>query len=549
MATSFALSLASFARLTVPGLFLKRWEPESTNSQTAIRTLQTSTSAMAPRDAPVAGSLRPFDPNAYTSKAKAAETDASLSDSATDAKGANVQTPTGGEPSLELPTCQGELKLAVDASLVYASPSAANTEQTPAGNNDTAKEPAPESNGTQRLVSLRVIKKIYNVDVDDKRHTFAEIDGWTCKIPFRQYRQGELVLYFQVDSFLPGSDERFGKGFGKLRKLQMLDGKMGQRLKTEKFGCGEDRIASQGMIMPVQAFPEIWKKLEVVRQFISIGPMERNVEMINLTLLVMYRDRNWAEVLGVKKWEEKPAQDQQPEHRRLGNYPGEVFRRTDVQRLEDCPNLFNKAKYHKRVYQESVKMDGAAMVVYFVKKSCAHFNSLNPLPEKVGPNTVLEGAQGARFGVCSNKVDKNELEEQGPAAFRYWETALRYGLPDKLSKLGRNIAIQGELCGDMIQGNRGRLPEGEQDFFVYAMFDIDKQDFFDPRDVEAMAKELGLKHVPVLGYVRLTEIASSHQDLKKRAAQQKGEGLVFKCIEDNRRFKVISHTYLLEHGL
>lgn len=507
---------------------------------------------MAPREAPVAGSLRPFDPTAYTSKAKAAKVEASPSDQTTDVRtdvSANLQTSTGGKPSLEPQSYPGELKPAVDTASVDRSLLAGNTELLLAGSSALAEKPAPDGNGTQRLVSLRVIRKIYNVEVDDKELSFAEIDEWTCKIPFRQYCEGELVLYFQIDSFLPGSDDRFPKGFGKAKKLQMLDGKIGQRIKTENFGSGENKIVSQGMIMPVQTFPEIWKKLEVVRQFISIGRMERNVELINLTLLVMYRDRNWAEVLGVKKWEETAAQNQQPEHRRLGWYPAEVFRRTDVVRVEDCPNLFKKPKYNKLVYQESVKMDGAAMVVYFVKKSCAYFDSLNPLPDKVGPNTVLEGAQGARFGVCSNKIEKNELEDEGKGGFRYWETALRYDLPDKLSKLGRNIAIQGELCGDMIQRNRERLPEGEQDFFVFAMFDIDKKDFIDPREVEMIAKELGLKHVPVLGYVRLTEIASSHQDLKRRAAQRKGEGLVFKCLADGRRFKVISHTYLLEHGI
>ncbi|KAH8758352.1 RNA ligase-domain-containing protein [Diaporthe sp. PMI_573] len=277
--------------------------------------------------------------------------------------------------------------------------------------------------------------------------------------------------------------------------------------------------------------------------------MEKDVELINATLLVMYRDRNWAEVLGVKKWEERPVQPEQPEHRRLGPYPTEVFKRTDLRRVEECPNLFKKDKYNKFVYQESVKMDGTAMVVYFVKKSCPYFSLLNPLPENVGPNTVLEGAQGARFGVCSNKVDKNELEVGGSAGYRYWETALRHDLPAKLSQLGRNIAIQGELCGEPIQGNREGLPEGEQEFFVYAMFHIDRQDFINPREVEAMAKKLGLKHVPVLGYNTLTKIASSHKDLQKRAAQSKGEGLVYKCIDDGRRFKVISNTYLLEHGL
>lgn len=495
---------------------------------------------MALQEAPVPGTLRPFDPKAYTSKAKTAT---ALPDPKMDVKvngSANSQTPASGESSLDQNCLRGF------GSAVYSDLAEA-TLSTKGGVN--AEKPTTDSSGTQRLVSLRVIKKIYNVEVDGWRHTFAEVDGWTCKVPFRQYREGELVLYFQIDSFLPGDNERFGISFGKCKKLQMLDGKIGQRLKTEKFGSGEDKIVSQGMIMPVQSFPEIWKKLEKVRDFISIGPMENDVELINVTLLVMYRDRNWAEVLGVKKWEEKRAQHEQPEHRRLGSYPGQVFRRTDVARMEDCPNLFKKGKYNKLIYQESVKMDGAAMVVYFVKKSCTYFNLLNPLPEKVGPNTVLEGAQGARFGVCSNKVDKNELEESGPNGFRYWETALRHDLPTKMSKLGLNLAIQGELCGDGIQGNRERLPEGEQEFFVYAMFDIDKQDFIHPSDVEVMAKQLGLKHVDVLGYVNITKIASSQRDLKKRAAQMECEGLVYKCVDDGRRFKVISNTYLLEHGI
>ncbi|KAL1876471.1 hypothetical protein Daus18300_002715 [Diaporthe australafricana] len=510
---------------------------------------------MAPQEAPVIGSLRPFDPTAYTGKAKSTRPDTvtPISELTTAVKvfgKGHVQNWTGAGLSLKSRPCLKEIKPTANDEVVTddalrALPLARSPGATPVKTSDTNGKQTPDENGTLRLVSLRVIKKIHNTEVNNMRYTFAEIDGWTCKIPPRQYCEGELVLYFQVDSFLPGTDDRFGKA----RKMQMVNGKLGQKLKTEKLGYGEDKIVSQGMVLPVQRFPEIWKEIELVRQVISTGIMERNVRLINMTLLVMYRNKNWAEVLGVQKWEETAAQPQpqpQPEHQRLGMYPTGVFRRTDVSRVEDCPNLFIKHKYDRLVYQESVKMDGCAMVVYFVKKTSAHFSSLNPLPDKIGPNTVLETG---RFGVCSNKVDKNELEVMGPAAFRYWETALRYDLPAKLSKLGRNIAIQGELCGASIQNNREGVPDGEQDFFVFAMFDIDRQDFINPKVVETMAEELGLKHVPVMGYVKLTEIAASHADLKKRAAQRKGEGLVFKCLADGRRFKVISNTYLLEHGL
>lgn len=504
---------------------------------------------MAPQNAPVIGSLRPFDPTAYTGKAKSTKPDTAtpISELPTAVKvvgKAHVQSSTGAK-GLKPQFCLKEINSAsndeaVTDEAVQALPLARSPGPTLVEASATSGKQTPDENGTLRLVSLRVIKKIHNTDINNMRYSFAELDGWTCKIPPRQYCEGELVLYFQVDSFLPGTDGRFGKA----KKMQMMDGKLGQKLKSEKFGNGEDKIVSQGMVLPVQRFPEIWKEIQLVRQVISTGRMERNVRLINTTLLVMYRNKNWAEVLGIKKWEETAQPQQPPEHQRLGVYPSGVFRRTDMSRVEDCPNLFTKHKYDWLVYQESVKMDGAAMVVYFVKKTSAHFGSLNPLPDKIGPNTVLETG---RFGVCSNKVDKNELEVMSP--FGYWETALRYDLPAKLSKLGRNIAIQGELCGASIQNNREGIPDGEQDFFVFAMFDIDKQDFINPKVVETMAEELGLKHVPVLSYVKLTEIAASHADLKKRAAQRKGEGLVFKCLGDGRRFKVISNTYLLEHGI
>ncbi|KAI3391749.1 hypothetical protein diail_6843 [Diaporthe ilicicola] len=502
---------------------------------------------MARQEAPVIGSLRPFDHTAYSSKAKAAKPDATAQPSGLltaikDDHKAAVQLSTELGSRSKPQTHLVELKPPATAESAEASAPVGNTEPVSVETSAAGGKHEPDDKSTLRLVSLRVIKKIHTTEIKDTRHTFAEVDGWTCKIPPHQYREGELVLYFQVDSFLPGTDDRFGKP----KKLQMLDGKLGQRLKTEKIGTGEDRIVFQGMILPVQIFPEIWKTIGVVRQFLSTGALERNVRLINMTLLVMYRNKNWAEVLGVKKWEDPADQPQPLEHQRLGMYPGELFRRTDATRVEDCPNLFTKSKYKRLVYQESVKMDGAAMVVYFVKKTSPRFRSLNPLPDKIGPNTVLETG---RFGVCSNKVEKNELEVQEPSSFKYWETALRYDLPAKLSKLGRNIAIQGELCGGPIQNNREGIPDGAQDFFVFAMFDIDRQEFINPKVVETMAEDLGLKHVPVLGYVRLTEIAASHADLKTRAAKKKGEGLVFKCLADGRRFKVLSNTYLLEHGL
>lgn len=185
-------------------------------------------------------------------------------------------------------------------------------------------------------------------------------------------------------------------------------------------------------------------------------------------------------------------------------------------------------------------MDGASMTVYFVNKTSSSYHDLNGLPEQVGPNMIFDNG---RFGVASKSVDLHELST---CAFGYWKTALKNDLAVKLSNLGRSIAIQGEICGPGINKNREKLDETE--FFVYSMWDIPTQKYIDPRKVQALADKLGLKHVPVLGYVKIRDIASSHNDLRKLADKRPGEGLVYKCVRDGRSFKVHSPAYKVLHN-
>lgn len=186
-------------------------------------------------------------------------------------------------------------------------------------------------------------------------------------------------------------------------------------------------------------------------------------------------------------------------------------------------------------------MDGSSMTVYFVKNSDRRFHELNKLPEgKIGPNTVLKNG---RFGVCSKNVDLNELNGCNTG---YWKVALLNDLPAKLSKMGRSVAIQGEICGP--GANRNREKRTEVDFFVYSMWDIVRQEYINPHQVEAVAKQLSLKHVPVLGYVKIAKIAKSHGEMKERANKRPGEGLVYKCVGDGRSFKVHSSAYKILHN-
>lgn len=405
-----------------------------------------------------------------------------------------------------------------------------------------AKEERPDATETIRLVSIRRIKSVHETKVNNRWYSLAQIDGWVCLVPRGSFKPGELVLYLEIDAFIPAADERFGKQM----PLITLSGQLGHRVKTRRLGSGADSVLVQGLVYPLERFPEINADLQIVRE--AMETVQTPDQVMNSILLALYRKENWAEKLGILKWNETKQTNKaaQQQDLRVGKIPSHLFPKTDISRLEDCPNLFIKSKYKSLEYQESVKMDGASMTVYFVSKESRLFRQLNAIPDtaEVGPHMELENG---RFGVCSKNVDMHELNKNDPMG--YWETALRLDLPAKMARLGQNIAIQGELCGHNINKNRERIPGDKPEFFVFSIYHIETRKFIHPRKVVLMAEELKLKHVPVVGYVKIQQVAVDREELKKRARQRKGEGLVYKCLQDGRSFKVISSTYLLEHNL
>jgi RNA ligase (TIGR02306 family) len=150
--------------------------------------------------------------------------------------------------------------------------------------------------------------------------------------------------------------------------------------------------------------------------------------------------------------------------------------------------------------------------------------------------------------VCSRNIDLVERTDN-----HFWEAALKNKLPEKLEDLGRNIAIQGEICGSSIQKNLEGFPDGYHDLYLFSIWEVDEQRHLPPREAEEMVKRLHLKHVPVHGYFKLKEIGINVAGLLQRA-EGKGlngkrrEGIVLKHDGGKLSFKAISNTYLLKHG-
>lgn len=256
-------------------------------------------------------------------------------------------------------------------------------------------------------------------------------------------------------------------------------------------------------------------------------------------------DLSFDDLLCVEKWE-KPLPTCLGGIAR-GNFPA-FMPKTDQERVQNITLLFER--WGAEWFQETTKMDGSSMSVYHIP--CESFLYGQYAPEV---STLLEETPTSEptnkeslSGVCSRNLDLVEVEGN-----MFWAVARKNQIIEKLAQLGLCVAIQGELCGSSIQSNFEGFQEGIHDFYVYDVWDIDLQRYYSQERVEELTNQLGLKHVPVHGYVKLSDVSNSTKDLLDRAEHlglngKKAEGKVYKHRDSDFSFKVISNSYLLKHG-
>lgn len=213
-----------------------------------------------------------------------------------------------------------------------------------------------------------------------------------------------------------------------------------------------------------------------------------------------------------------------------GSFPS-FIPKTDEIRIQTVPAVLQRHKGKKFYLTE--KLDGSSCTMYF---------------------------KDGEFGVCSRNLDL--IETEGNA---FWRAVRKHGWQDKIEALRHsfdiaNIAVQGELIGNGIQGNKYKL--GEPDVYVFNIFDIDKHSFFDFCKLQKAREEFepwGFNFVPILSGVELNHTVD---DLVAFSIARSilnpevwREGIVLKPFEEERdevlgrlSFKVINPEFLLKHN-
>jgi RNA ligase (TIGR02306 family) len=230
-------------------------------------------------------------------------------------------------------------------------------------------------------------------------------------------------------------------------------------------------------------------------------------------------DDDVSELLGVVKYEAPIPASLAGEVK--GMFPS-VIPKTDQERIQNLSTELEEWRAEGLTWEVTEKLDGSSMTVY-----------------------IIDG----EVGVCSRNLDLKPNKDNS-----LWATAYKNEIDVKLIQSLSNLAIQGELIGNGIQGNMYKMRD--QEFYVYDIYDIDKGRYFTPTERVAYCKVWDIKHVPVFktDFMLTTETVA---DLLQKAegksvmgdiAGPEREGLVYKCNEQQVSFKTVSNKFLLKSG-
>ena len=316
----------------------------------------------------------------------------------------------------------------------------------------------------------------------------ARVGGWKVVVKKGEYSVDDLAVYCEIDSWIPHDIAPF---LSKGKEPREYNGVKGEKLRTIKLR----KQISQGLLLPTSLLPQ--------------GLGQYGI------------DEDVSELLNIQKYE--PPIPAQLRGQIKGNFPS-FIPKTDQERIQNCykhiTNPDNKTIWESVVVEE--KLEGSSTTIYY---------------------------NNGDIGVCSRNLD---LKEEGGDSF--WKATKDQQIVEKLTeyceRTGRNLAIQGELIGN-VQGNIYKLDKNV--IRVFDIYDIDEGSYLGYFERSDILTELDILQAPVLyegisglGYT-IDELLSLAEGKSALNPKQEREGVVVKSLfEPDSSFKIISNKYLMK---
>lgn len=252
----------------------------------------------------------------------------------------------------------------------------------------------------RKLATIQRIRQITAMKNADRLEC-VHVLGWTCVAKKEEFREGDLCVYFETDSFLP-VEERFEFLRGSCHRANIRMGE-GFLLKTQKIR-GQ---LSQGLVLPITILPE--------GTDCQVGT-------------------DVTDILGVRKWEEGADAGKS-----IGKMPHGIPR-TEELRVQSYPELLEEMK--KQPYYISTKMDGTSVTMYIkdgtfgvcgrnyeyaADKACPFWDYAREhrIEEKLRENQLTELVLQGEF--CGPGIQKNRLKLEKPEWYIFTVMDLRTG--------------------------------------------------------------------------------------------------------------------------
>lgn len=200
----------------------------------------------------------------------------------------------------------------------------------------------------------------------------------------------------------------------------------------------------------------------------------------------------------------------------LGPFPTFISK-TDEERIQNLSNDYHS--FFDKPFSVSEKIDGTSFTAFL---------------------------NNGIFGVCGRNWELAESEQNS-----HWRIARTLNIHERLASISGSYALQGELVGPGIQGNRYKLKALE--LYLFNIFDIQNSSYVDKETFEQICGKLGLKSVPKIGVFEvphsIDEILTFAEGASLLNSNTEREGLVWVYGSGNSRisFKTISNRFLTKY--
>lgn len=378
----------------------------------------------------------------------------------------------------------------------------------------------------RKLASIQFIKDLQSIPNAD-RIEVATILGWQCVVKKGEFKIGDKCVYIEIDSLLPEDNPAFdflknSKGHIERIRTIKLRGQISQGLALPMTVLKEDYAVGTDVtnVLKIKKWePDVYNRPRKMKGKASYDVKRFHSKWANLLLY----NKPWTNLLKRFIFTSKT--------KRFPTY----ITKSDETRVQAIPDVVKCYEGTKCSVTE--KLDGQSITVWFDGKKKFHVASRN-----------LEILDHTNY---------------------FWTVVQRLDVENKLRSYFKDvswIALQGELCGPNIQGNKYKFKEKDIYWYNLMFVCLDQQiDYGSQEELNDLCNHTGLKPVPVLKPYVLKN------DINELVEMSKGdsifndvprEGLVIRpeppiydacgigsMVGNRVSFKVINPEFLLKYKL